>query len=61
MGQVSPSPISPSLLSRPLELSLSEGPPFTVTVHGPDAEQALAAIAALIGEPALCGEEHPSV
>ena len=105
MGQVSPSPSSPNLLSRPmvvrcahglhlriaakivtltnqfesaiwlsshtrsanaksilamLELGLSKGTPFTVTVNGPDAEQALAALAALIGEPALCGEAHPA-
>ena len=48
-----------SILSM-LELGLSEGTPCTVTVNGPDAEQALAAIAALVGEPALCGEAHPS-
>ena len=43
-----------------LELGLSEGTPFTVTVKGPDADRALEAIATLIGEPALCGEHHPS-
>ena len=44
-----------SILSM-LELGLSEGTPFTVTVKGRDAEQALEAICALVGEPALCGD-----
>ena len=47
-----------SILSL-LELGLTEGDSVTMTARGPDAESALEAMHALVGDPSIVCSDHP--